>query len=167
VSLLHLAPRDMSLVMASSGVGAVCSAALVPLLSDRFGRRPTMTIFALLGSVGPFGMLTSGAGLAALMTFAFVGAWAQGVLPLCIGTVPLESTSNRRATASGLMMAVGMISGGLIGPAVCGRLADLFDLTAPMWICGSAALAAAVACSRLAETAPAALRRAAQPLADP
>ena len=168
VRLLHLAPRQMSVVMASSGVGAVFSAAVVPLLSDRFGRRPTMTVFALLGSVGPLGMLTPVAGLMPLMAFAFVGAWAQGVLPLCIGTVPMESTSNRSATASGLMMAVGMISGGLIGPAVCGRLADLFDLTAPLWICGGAALAAAVACSGLVETAPAALRRAAaQPIARP
>lgn len=161
VHLMHLSPREMSLVMASSGVGAVLSAAIVPLLSDRFGRRPTMTLFALIGAIGPFGVLMPGAGLVTLMAFAFVGAWAQGVLPLCIGTVPMESTSNRSATASGLMMAVGMISGGLIGPAVCGRLADLFDLTVPMAICGGAALVAAAACSGLVETAPAVLRRAA------
>lgn len=161
VRLLHFTPREMSLVMASSGVGAVISAALVPLLSDRFGRRPIMTLFALIGSVGPLGVLTPGAGLAPIMAVAFIGAWAQGVLPLCIGTVPMESTSNRSATASGLMMAVGMMSGGLAGPALCGRLADLFDLTVPMWICGGAALVAAAACSGLAETAPAVLRRAA------
>jgi MFS family permease len=154
VKSLQLLPREMSQVMASAGIGAVLGAALVPLLSDRFGRTPIMTLFALLGAVGPLGALIPGVNLGQLMAFAFIGAWAQGVLPLCIGTVPMESITNRSATASGLIMGSGMIVGGLIGPAVCGRLADLIGLGVPLWCCGVAALAGAVTSRGLTETAP-------------
>jgi len=89
-----------------------------------------------------------------LMIFVFLGAWVQGVIPLCIGTVPMESTPQRNATASGFIMAFGMIVGGLIGPAVCGRLADWFSLGVAIGVCGAAALAAAATCRALTETAP-------------
>jgi len=154
VKFLHLSPREMSQVMASAGIGAVLGAALVPLLSDRFGRKPVMTLFALLGAAGPLGALIPGTSVGQLMAFAFVGAWAQGALPLCIGTVPMESIASRSATASGLIMGSGMILGGLIGPAVCGRLADLIDLSVPIWCCVVAALAGAITSRGLTETAP-------------
>jgi MFS family permease len=154
VRSLHLSPREMSHVMAFAGVGAVLSAAAVPLLSDRFGRKPIMSLFAAIGVLGPIGALVPGAGTTRLIVFVFLGAWAQGVLPLCIGTVPMESTPQRNATASGFIMAFGMIVGGLIGPAVCGRLADLFNLGVAIGVCGVAALAAAATCRAIIETAP-------------
>jgi len=154
VRSLHFSPRDMSHVMACGGLGAVLSSALVPFLSDRFGRRPVMSMFAALGVLGPCAALVPGAGVTRMMIFVFLGAWSQGVLPLCIGTVPMESLAQRNAAASGLIMATGMIGGGLIGPAVCGRLADLFDLGAAIAICGAAAALAALTCRTLGETAP-------------
>ena len=154
VKSLHLSPREMSQVMACGGIGAVLSAALVPALSDRIGRKPVMSLFAMLGALGPIGALVPGAGTLRLMIFMFLGAWTQGVLPLCIGTVPMESTPKRSATASGFIMASGMIVGGLIGPAVCGRLADLFNLGVAIGICGGAALVAAAICRAISETAP-------------
>jgi hypothetical protein len=66
----------------------------------------------------------------------------------------MESLAQRNAAASGLIMATGMIGGGLIGPAVCGRLADLFDLGVAIAICGAAAALAALTCRALGETAP-------------
>jgi MFS family permease len=51
-------------------------------------------------------------------------------------------------------MATGMIVGGLIGPALSGHLADLFDLRVAIGIAGAAAIAAAVTCWTLEETAP-------------
>jgi ACS family hexuronate transporter-like MFS transporter len=155
VRFLHFTPKQMSMVLASSGIGAVLSAVIVPLLSDRFGRRPVMVIFALIGAIGPLGAVTPPAGLPKIACLMFVGAWGQGLLPLCIGTVPLESVPNKDATASGLMMLIGMIAGGIAGPAAFGYLADAYDLSIPLWGCASAAIIAALICSRLSETAPA------------
>jgi len=154
VKSLHLSAREMSQVMACAGVGAVLSAATVPFLSDRFGRKPIMSLFAVLGALGPIGALVPGAGTTRMMIFVFMGAWTQGVLPLCIGTVPMESIPQRNATASGFIMAFGMIVGGLIGPAVCGRLADMFNLGVAIGVCGVAAIAAAATCRAITETAP-------------
>ena len=154
VKTLLLSAREMSQVMACAGAGAVLSAATVPFLSDRFGRKPIMSLFAALGVLGPTAALIPGATMPRLMIFVFLGAWVQGVIPLCIGTVPMESTPQRNATASGFIMAFGMIVGGLIGPAVCGRLADWFSLGVAIGVCGAAALAAAATCRALTETAP-------------
>lgn len=151
----HLLPRQMSFIMASGGVGAVLSAAIVPWLSDRRGRRPIAAAFSLLATVGPLGALLLKGNVVALSVAVFVGAWTQGVLPLCIGTIPMESTPRGDATAAGLMMAIGMIVGGIIGPAAFGRLADAYGLSLPLWGCVGAAVAAAAVCSRLDETAPA------------
>ena len=155
VRFLHFTPRQMSMVLASSGVGAVLSAVIVPMLSDRFGRRPIMVIFALIGAIGPLGAVTAPPELLKIACLMFVGSWAQGLLPLCIGTVPLESVPNKDATASGLMMLTGMIAGGIAGPAFFGYLADAYDLSVPLWGCAGAAIVAALICSRLTETAPA------------
>jgi ACS family hexuronate transporter-like MFS transporter len=152
---IHLSPRTMSVVMAVAGVGAVLSAVIVPWISDRFGRRPVMTLFSIVAAVGPLGALWLHDSLMALMVAVFIGAWAQGVLPLCIGTVPMESAPNRDAAAPGMMLLIGMIVGGIMGPAAFGWLADRYGLAVPLWGCAIAALVAAAICSRLDETAPA------------
>lgn len=165
VRSLHFTPGQMSMVLASSGIGAVLSAVIVPMLSDRFGRRPVMVIFALIGAIGPLGAVTQPETLLKISCLMFVGSWAQGLLPLCIGTVPLESVPNKDTTASGLMMLIGMIGGGIAGPAIFGHLADAYNLSIPLWGCAGAAVIAALICSRLVETAPALTGSAPGPLA--
>ena len=158
VRLRHFAPTEMSYVMASAGIGAMVSAVVVPLLSDRFGRRPIMMVFAIVGAIGPLGALVPHASLVFIMTLIFLGSWAHGLLPLCIGTVPLESVPTRDTAACGLTMLVGMICGGIAGPGLFGYLADAFDLGVPLWACACAAAIAAIICIKLDETAPAIVR---------
>lgn len=81
------------------GLGAATAALLVPVVSDRIGRR---TALALAGVVGGGGGLALGAMAAADVRPPVVVVWlalflagaAMGGLPLCISIVPAESVAS-------------------------------------------------------------------------
>jgi len=155
VRTLAISPSNMSLVMGASGAAGVVSAILVPALSDRLGRKPVMVLFTLCGAVASLAPLYATGGLIALIIFVFVGSLALGTAPLFMATIPLETPPERdAATATGLIMGVGQILGGFLGPALGGLLADRFDLSVPLWIATGVATAAALTSLRLDETAP-------------
>jgi predicted MFS family arabinose efflux permease len=155
VRTLAISPSNMSLVMGASGAAGVVSAILVPALSDRLGRKPVMVLFTLCGAVASLAPLYTSGGLIVLIIFVFVGSLALGTAPLFMATIPLETAPERdAATATGLIMGVGQILGGFLGPALGGQLADRFDLSVPLWNATGVATAAALTSLRLDETAP-------------
>lgn len=155
VQVLKMSSRMMSVVMGCAGAAGVLSSILVPLVSDRLGRKPTLTAFSLVGMVTPVGALVLGDSHWLLLA-VFVGAMLPGTTPLFMGTVPMETVPPRdAAAASGLIMAFGSIVGGFAGPALGGVLADRFGLAVPLMISAAMALCAALASMWLDETAPA------------
>jgi fucose permease len=80
-----------------------------------------------------------------------------------MATVPSETIPAKYvATSLGLVVCVGEIIGGTIGPTLAGRLADLYGLQAPMYMAIVCAAVATVFTLFLKETAPVkAARRAA------
>jgi MFS family permease len=77
-----------------------------------------------------------------------------------MGLVPGETLGHAKAaTAMGLVVAVGELSGGFLGPLAGGALADRFGLAAPLLIQGALALIAGVAAFALVETNPRVLAR--------
>jgi len=87
-----------------------------------------------------------------MMIFVFLGAWTQGVLPLCIGTVPMESLAQRNAAASGLIMATGMIGGRAHRTGRMRSSGRSIRSGVAIAICGAAAALAALTCRALGET---------------
>jgi predicted MFS family arabinose efflux permease len=155
VQVLHFSGERMSVVMAANGAAGVVSAVVVPHLSDRIGRRPTLVLFALLSALAPLSVLVAGHSFQVLLALVFVGSMATGTTPLFMGTVPLETVGPRdAAAASGMILAAGSIAGGFIGPALAGVLADRFGMVAPMMLGIGMALAAAFTGLSLRETAP-------------
>jgi MFS family permease len=155
VRVLRLTPAGMSVVMSAIGAAGVVSALLVPALSDGLGRKAVMIVFTFAGVVASLAPLYVGNGLGWLIGLVFVGCLTLGTVPLFMATIPLESVpGGAAASATALVMGVGQISGGFLGPALGGVLADRWGLSVPLWMATGAAILAGLLSLRLTETAP-------------
>lgn len=164
--LLGLSKETGGLLMSVLGFSAFATGALVPGLSDRFGRKPMMLIgcfgsviatVAVIAFHGPNGFQGPIALFAILMVIGWVG---NGIFPMFMGTVPGESLHRAHiATAMGIVVGAGEILGGVCGPIIAGRLADTLSIgyEAPMYLMAACALIAGVIALFLKETAPAKL----------
>jgi MFS family permease len=74
---------------------------------------------------------------------------------LIMGTIPSETVPTRSiSTAIGIIVGLGVLVGGLVGPTFAGWCADHWGLRAPLLLQAGCAVVAAVASVGLRETAP-------------
>jgi MFS family permease len=157
----------MSMVLASMGAGGCLGMVLVPAVSDRWGRKPVMTL-ALVVALAAQWLLTMPAanpavlaGLLFVAAFMMTGAIAINVGPLTHSAVPREVVT----TATGIVVGVGEICGGALAPALTGALAQRVGIEVVPWTAvGATGLALAIAVLAVREPQPStssALRRAA------
>jgi len=156
VQAAHIAGPDMSVLMAVTGMSAaLCGAFVASGLSDRYGRKPVMVLFCLIGVVAPAGLLLHGGSLVMTAVLLFVGTAAAGTFPVFMAAIPSESLSARHlGTSIALVSAMGEIVGGVTAPFVAGRGADLYGLSFPLMMQIALALLAAFTSLFLLETAP-------------
>jgi MFS transporter, ACS family, hexuronate transporter len=148
-------PKTMGWVMAVLGLTPGLGGVLVSWISDKIGRRPPMIAGCFLAAICPFAALWFGGSIPALAAIMFASWLGIGVFPLFMGLVPGETLGHAKAaTAMGLVVAVGELSGGFLGPLVGGALADRFSLEAPLLMQGAFALLAGVVAFALVETNP-------------
>jgi MFS family permease len=156
----------MSYLMSVLGLSAAFFSFVVPALSDRFGRRPVIVIFNLIGLLVPLAALYFQGSLILLGALIFIGWSASGTFPLFMGTVPSETIPARYvATSLGMVVGLGEILGGVGAPAIAGRAADHYGLQAPLAIMAVCAVVGTVLALFLRETAPIRLARQARPSA--
>ncbi|MDI9613055.1 MAG: MFS transporter [Acidobacteriota bacterium] len=133
-----LTDSQMSWVMSSFGVGAILWGVLIPRLSDKYGRKPLVSIAALMGIIAPLGMVAAPASVPLLMFIAFVGWGGTGVNALMQSTIPAESGDPRFvSTIIGSNQLTGELLGATLGAILCGMVADRYGLTAVMYICAA------------------------------
>jgi len=151
---------DMSILMSVLGLSATFFSFVVPRLSDKYGRKPVVVIFNLIGMLVPLAVLYFQGSLWGLAALIFVGWSASGTMPLLMGTIPSETIPPRYiATAVGLVMGLGEIIGGVSSPAIAGSYADTYGLQAPVLMQMGCAIIAAILALFLTETAPSKLKR--------
>ena len=147
-------------LMATLGVASALCSFLIPWLSDIYGRRPVMALFTLGGVILPLGALYYDGPALVLGLIFFVGWMFNGIFPMFMATVPVESVSpTQAATAMGIVMGVGEVLGGVIAPSLAGRLSDIYGLQAVCWLLVALALIGGAAALALRETAPRILAR--------
>jgi MFS transporter, ACS family, hexuronate transporter len=160
-------PGTMSLVMAAFGLGTAVWGFVVPLISDRIGRRPTAIFFGLLSILAPLSLLwIANPVLLALAVFVF--AAGMGVGGLAMSVIPSESVPAAHAgLAVGLAAGIGELIGGFLTPMLTGAAADQLGLWVALVISSAGALVATFFAVFLKETAPRVLasRKAAAPVA--
>ncbi len=150
-----LQPTQMGWVVSVTGVASALGGMVAPAISDRLGRRPVLAAICAFGVLSPAAVLLVHGSPWMIAAALFVGGLGAGAGPLYIGIVPAESAPARYvAAAVAVSMTSGELIGGVLGPAVAGRAADLFGLGAPFWICAAAAAVCSVLSLFLVETAP-------------
>ncbi|MEJ0008304.1 MAG: MFS transporter [Steroidobacteraceae bacterium] len=155
VITLGMSPTKMSVIMTILGFCPAVGGVLVPLLSDRLGRRPIMIIFCAVMALCPVAALVLRNPVVLMTGLMVIGWMGAGAFPLFMGVVPSETLSLRRAaTAMGLVIGVGEIFGGVLSPLAGGALADRFGLSTPLIMAAVMPLIAAVLALGLIETNP-------------
>lgn len=157
-------PGQMGVLMTILGVSSVISGFVVPAISDRIGRRPTMAFFAAVAVAVPLVLVYAQASLPVLGALLFASYFGYGCFPLFLATIPAETVGIAHAgRAIGLVIGVGEVAGGFIAPTIEGYAADHFGAQAPFLIASAAAAVAALLSFALKETAPGRVRRAHAP----
>ena len=146
---------QMSGFMIALGLAAVAGGALMPALSDRLGRKPTLLLGFLLASAAPAVVAFVQADFSVLCAAIFVAWLGMGVMPVMLATVPAESVEGAFANrAIGWVIGISEIVGGCVSPVLCGAAADHLGARAPFVIGVVSALLAALFVAALRETAP-------------
>lgn len=150
-----LSPTAMSLVMSAFGLGTALWGFTIPLLSDKFGRKPISFIFGLLSVLAPLSIVfVDNPYVLALCVFLF--AAGMGVGGLAMSVIPAESVPAAMAgLAVGIPTGLGEFLGGFLSPVIAGVVADAQGLPAALYISAGGALVASITALFLQETAPA------------
>jgi MFS family permease len=154
----HMTPQTASYLMSALGFCAFLGGALMPGLSDRIGRRPVLIVGCFASVLTPLAALYFQGPIWMLGVALFVGWVGNGIFPMFMGTIPGESLPRSSiATAMGIVVGVGEIFGGVLGPIVAGWIADRTELgiQAPMFLMIGFAFVAGCFALFLKETAPA------------
>jgi MFS transporter, ACS family, hexuronate transporter len=156
----HFAPDTVKWLMATLGISAGIGSFAVSALSDRIGRKPAIVGFSFLGIILPLAAM-SFTGSSWIMALIFFFGWAlNGVFPLFMATIPSESVDPRlTASLTGIVMGIGEVVGGVLSPALAGRLSDVYGRDSIMWMMMLLCVAAGFVGLGLRETAPRVLAR--------
>ena len=147
-------------IMAVVGICPAVGAILVALLSDRIGRKTPLVVFASLMALAPAALLWFEGPVWMLTALMFVSWMGLGTFPLFMGVIPTETVGRAQAaTAMGLVVMIGELTGGVFGPPVAGRLADQYGLDVALYIQGALAIGAGLAALFVRETNPQVLAR--------
>ncbi|MCL6626314.1 MAG: MFS transporter [Alicyclobacillus shizuokensis] len=150
----------MSYIMSIVGVSAAVWGFVVPMLSDRWGRKSMMILFSLISIVGPLSILFLDGPIWLLMILVFIGCAGPGPMALYMSVIPAETIPRKYVGAGvGLTMGSGELLGGVGIVSAGGMLANHFGLVAPLVMSAVFALIAAGVGLLLSETAPAKLMR--------
>jgi MFS family permease len=151
----HLDATRMSVVMSIAGLSGAVLGVILPAASDRLGRKPVMLVSSVLGMGTPLAALYYSGPLATFGVFVFIGTAMVGAAPLTYATIPCESApAEYTSTVIGFILALSAIVGGMIGPAMAGWSADVWGLTAPLYLTIGCCAATALLCASLIESAP-------------
>lgn len=158
------APETMGWLMATLGISAGLGSFVVPAISDAIGRRPVMIFFSFLGVILPLGGLYYEGSTWVLAAIFFFGWGLNGLFPMFMATIPSESVDPRlTATLTGVVMGTGEVLGGVLSPFIAGSLADVYGLSAPLWLMFGCTILAGILTLGLIESAPRVVARRAAP----
>ena len=147
-------------IMTWVGFSPAAGGIVVTFLSDRLGRKPPLIVFAFAMAVAPAALLWFHGSVTMLTVLMFLSWMGLGTFPLFMGVIPGETIGRAQAaTAMGLVVMIGELTGGVFGPPIAGRLADSLGLDVTLYIQGGMALCGGLIALFVRETNPRVLAR--------
>ena len=135
VEIAGMTPTHMSFVISLLGVGGCLSSLILPVASDRYGRRAVLLFGTALAMSAPLGALLAHDSPGILTASILIGSIAFGCSPLYVAIIPSETVGPwARARAVALVSASSAVVGGILAPTIGGRLADAYGLGLPLWL---------------------------------
>jgi MFS family permease len=163
VKVKQFPPQQMGMLMSVLGISSTASGILLPAISDRVGRKPLAIASSMVGMACPLAALYYSGPVAVLALLVGIGWAPAGATTLFFATIPSESVPARSiSTVIGLIVGIGTVVGGVIGPSVAGWSADRWGLRTALLIEVGCAAALALISSMLRESAPRLSARGAQ-----
>jgi MFS family permease len=152
-------PEVAGQVVAPMGLATMICGFMVPFISDRIGRKPTMIIFTFIGLVTPIAALHFAGPQWILSMLLLIGWTASGSFAVFMGVIPSETVPKTLAASSmGLVVGAGEIVGGVLSPTISGWIADQTSLAAHMFVMMVCASCGGLLSLFLRETAPGRVR---------
>ena len=149
-----MSTSQMGFAMAAYGAAGVLWALIVPVVSNRIGRKPATIGFLLLASV-PFFALNAFVGTPSLVLFVVLASILTFMPLMFFGIISTATVPPHiAATASAVIMGVGELFGAAIAPRILGSVADSFGLPAIYLIGGISLVLSALIGLGLSETHP-------------
>ncbi len=142
VEVQLLPEGEVGKIMGLMGLSSLLSGILIPTLSDKYGRKPLVILFCLIGIFYPLAIVFLNHSSIQLpaMFFAY---FMFGVVPIVFSAIPSETVPiHSTGKAIGMIAGSGEFVGGVIAPVVAGILADKYGMQIPFLM---AAIAAAIA----------------------
>lgn len=127
---LGLSMSQMGLVLSAFGFGGAAGTILLPALSDRVGRKPVMILAVAGAMAAQYQLINTGADILPLFTLLFLTLFfIFGLITLTVGPATVEAVPAKLMTsATGLVIGLGEIFGGGIGPVIAGYIAQNFGI---------------------------------------
>lgn len=130
-----VSPPVAGSMLGTLGIAGGVGGFVLPLLSDRLGRKTILLLGMGLAAISPVAVLFWTGPLWGLQVVLAIGWLAVGVLPLYAVIIPGAVVPQARiAVTIALIIGTGEVVGGVGGPILAGQLADLYGLLAPFWL---------------------------------
>ena len=127
---LHLSLPQMGFVLSAIGFGGAAGDVLMPMLSDRIGRKPVMLISTVCAAASLLLLMRQGPAPVPLFVLLLLTNFFNfALITLTVGPISTESVPPElMASASGLVICTGEIFGGGIAPVIAGGVAERFGI---------------------------------------
>ena len=143
IEVRHQTAETAGFLLGASGLGSFFLGFLLPMFSDRIGRKPVLFFMAALSAASPLVLLTPGlySKLWVMAALLFLTNAGQAIAALSLVLIPAETVPVAvTATGIGITNLVGEIFGATVTPVIGGAMAERHGLAITMWmsIAGSA-----------------------------
>ena len=127
---LHLTLPQMGFVLSAIGFGGAAGNVIMPMISDRIGRKPVMLLSTVCGAASLLLLMQVGAAPISLFVLLLLTHFFNfALITLTVGPISTESVPRElMASASGLVICTGEVFGGGIAPIIAGFVAERFGI---------------------------------------
>jgi len=160
VNIRHFSPTQMSALIVVLGVSSILFTIALPPISNRFGRKVVLIVACGTSMLTPLAAHYFEGPVVVLGALMFFGWALAGAGTFSMGIIPAETVDAEvLSRVIGIVIALGVLLGGLAGPMIAGWSADRWGAGAPLLVEALCAVIATCAAMALHETAPGKLAR--------